>query len=89
MEKAYNFDIDLDLANSEPRDDGEDGHAEREPEVLLSDDMGTSQIPFLGVGIVEVSKDDKEPCTVVHLERNIMCKVQSTHDRRPSQPEKR
>lgn len=52
---AYNFDVDLDFADSEPGNKYEDGHAENEPKVLLTDHMGSAKVPGSSYWVIDIT----------------------------------
>ena len=56
---THDLNVDLHFADGEPWDEDKGRHAENKPEVLLTNDMTTAEIPFVGVCVVDIPKNDK------------------------------
>ena len=58
---THNFDLNLDTPRARPRQNDEDSHAEDEPELLVTDQMSTSNTPCARMWVVRVAENDKDP----------------------------
>jgi len=60
--RGWDFNVHFNLSDGEPWDENEDGHPENKPEVLLTNNMFTTEIPFVVSCVIDVTQNDEYPC---------------------------